>query len=68
MEAHTGAIRVPTGTTTRPRRSRLALLREHLRARRRANAVRTQAMRANRSLPNSIPGSEHTQLLPPRAF
>jgi hypothetical protein len=68
MEAHTGAIRVPTGASLRPRRRRLALMRERLRARRAANAARSQAMRANRSLPSSVPGSEHTHLLPPRAF
>jgi hypothetical protein len=27
-----------------------------------------QAMRANRSLPSSIPGSQHTHLLPPKAY
>jgi hypothetical protein len=25
-------------------------------------------MRANRSLPGSMPGSEHTHLLPPKAY
>ena len=68
MEAHTGAIRVPTRTRTRQRRSRLVLLRERIRARRSANAARAQAMRANRSLPSSIPGSQHTHLLPPKAY
>jgi hypothetical protein len=68
VEAHTGAIRVPTQTRTRPRRSRLVLLRERIRTRRSANAARVQAMRANRSLPGSIPGSEHTHLLPPKAY
>lgn len=68
MEAHTGAIRVPTRTKTRPRRTRLVLLRERIQARRSANAARVQAMRANRSLPGSMPGSEHTHLLPPKAY
>lgn len=68
MEAHTGVIRVPAPSARRPRRRRLVLLRESIRARRAANAARVQAIRANRTLPNSIPGSEHTHLLPPKAF
>jgi hypothetical protein len=66
MEAHAGTIRIPTGTTTKPRR--LHLFRERVRARRRERLLRNHAAGANRALPGSIPGSEHTHLLPPKAY
>ncbi len=66
MEAHAGTIRIPTGTTTKPRR--LHLFRERLRARRRERAIRHYAAGAHR-VPTSVPGSEHTHLiLPPKAY
>ena len=68
MEAHSGAIRFPKGLPTRPRRRRIALFRERLRARRRVAAARTQSINASRSLPGSVPGSDHTHLLPPKAY
>jgi hypothetical protein len=68
MEAHAGTIRIPARTELKPRRRLLHLLRERARAASRVNAVRAQAARANRSLPGSIPGSEHTHLLPPKAY
>jgi len=68
MEAHGGAIRVPRGMRRRPRRRRIALFRERLRERRRVAAARTQSINASRSLPGSVPGSEHTHLLPPKAY
>ena len=68
MEAHSGAIRAPRGMPTRPRRRRIALFRERLRAHRRIAAARTQSINASRSLPGSVPGSEHTHLLPPKAY
>jgi len=68
MEAHGGAIRVPRGVPTRPRRRRLALFRERLQARRQIAAARTQSINASRSLPGSVPGSEHSHLLPPKAY
>jgi hypothetical protein len=68
MEAHAGTIRIPSRTEIKPRRRLLHLLRERARAARRVSAGRTQAAQANRSLPSSIPGSEHTHLLPPKAY
>jgi hypothetical protein len=68
MEAHAGTIRIPARSETKPRRRLLHLLRERGRAASRVNAGRTQAAQANRSLPSSIPGSEHTHLLPPKAY
>jgi hypothetical protein len=67
MAAHAGTIRIPT-TGGKRRRHAFALLRERARARRRAHAARVQAINANRSLPSSIPGSEHTHLLRPGGF
>ena len=66
MEAHTGAIRIPGGPATWRSRRWLYLLREYSRARRSERAARTYSARANRSLPGSMPGSEHTHLLPPK--
>jgi hypothetical protein len=68
MAAHAGTIRIPTGTTTKPRWHRLHLFREGVRAHRRERAIRNHAAGANRALPGSIPGSEHTHLLPPKAY
>ena len=68
MEAHTGAVRIPTGPATGRSRRWLHLLREHSRARRSERAARTYSARANRSLPGSIPGTEHTHMLPPKAY
>lgn len=68
MEAHTGALRIPTGPATRRSRRWLHLLGEHSRARRSERATRTYSARANRSLPGSIPGSEHSHMLPPKAY
>jgi hypothetical protein len=68
MEAHTGAIRIPTGPATRRSRRWLDLLREHSRARRSERAARIYSATANRCLPGSIPGSEHTHMLPPKAY
>jgi hypothetical protein len=68
MEAHAGTIRIPARPETKPRRRLLHLLRERARAARHVNAGRAQAAHANRSLPGSIPGSEHTHLLPPKAY
>jgi hypothetical protein len=66
MEAHAGTIRIPTTTKTKPRR--LHLFRELVRARRRERVIRNHAAGSNRALPGSIPGSEHTHLLPPKAY
>lgn len=68
MEAHTGAVRIPTGSATRRSRRWLHLLREHSRVRRSERVTRTYSATANRSLPSSIPGSEHTHMLPPKAY
>jgi hypothetical protein len=67
MEAHAGTIGIPSQTST-PRRRRLRLLLQRVRASARVDAARVQAAEANRSLPSSIPGSEHTHLLPPKAY
>jgi len=66
MEAHAGAIRIPR--PAKLRRRRFELLRSRLSARRRAVASRAHAAQANRRLPSSLPGSEHTHLLPPKAY
>jgi hypothetical protein len=68
MEAHSGAIRIPTRRAARPRRRSLHVLRERSRARSYERAARAYAARANHSLPSSVPGSEHTHLLPPKAY
>jgi hypothetical protein len=68
MEAHAGTISIGSRVTTRPKASRLALFRERVRARRRERVVRNHAASANRSLPGSIPGSDHTHLLPPKGY
>jgi hypothetical protein len=69
MEAHTGAISFPSEWAKRPRRRRLQLLRELVRARRESAALRGYTARSNHSVPTSIPGSEHTHLLRrPRGF
>jgi hypothetical protein len=70
MEAHAGTIRIPRGRTitTKPRRRRLYLFRERVRARRRERVIRNYAVGAH-AAPRSIPGSEHTHLvLPPKAY
>ena len=69
MEAHTGAIRVPTGVadTAAP----VAVSRCSANGCGRVAGVaaaRTQSINASRSLPGSVPGSEHTHLLPPKAY
>lgn len=70
MEAHAGTIGIGTGGTIarkqRPRR--LHLLRDRVRSLRRERVTRYHAALANRALPGSIPGSEHTHLLPPKAY
>jgi len=68
MEARAGAITFPSEWAKRPRRSPMELLRERLSHRRLAIASRTQSARAHRRLPGSLPGSEHTHLLPPKAY
>jgi hypothetical protein len=70
MEAHAGTIGIQTGDTTtrKPRARRLHLFRERIRARGRERAIRNHSAGANRGLPGSIPGSEHTHLLPPKAY
>jgi hypothetical protein len=70
MEAHAGTIGIPRGETTdaKPRRGRLTLLREIIRAYRREQVIRNHAASANRRLPSSLPGSEHTHLLPPKGY
>jgi hypothetical protein len=68
MEAHTEVLRIPAGNAAKANRGRLNVLRERIQARRRDLATRVQAAQANRSLPNSIRGSEHTHLLPPKAY
>ena len=68
MEAHAGTISIGNRVTIKPKASRLALFRERVRALRRERVVRTHAAHANRSLPGSIPGSEHTHLLPPKSY
>jgi hypothetical protein len=68
MEAHAGTITIPARTETNPRRRPFHVLRERTRALRSLSAHRTQAAAVNRSLPGSIPGSEHTHLLPPKAY
>ena len=68
MEAHPGAITFPTEWARSPRRRRLSPILARFRARRSARAARAYAAAANRSLPASIPGSEHTHLLPPKAY
>ncbi len=67
MEAHAGTIGIPRSGTRKPRARRLHLFRERVRARRRERAIRNHFVRANRALPGSIPGSEHTHLLRPKA-
>ena len=69
MEAHGGAIRVPRGM----RHGRAV---SPYRAVPRTTAGRAagspqpapQSINASRSLPGSVPGSEHTHLLPPKAY
>jgi hypothetical protein len=69
MEAHAGTIRIPARTELKPRWRLFHLLRGRARAARRASAGRAQAAQANRGLPSSIPGSEHSHLiLPPKAY
>ncbi len=69
MEAHTPAITFPSEWARRMRRRRLHLLRELVRTRRDRAALRAYDARSNRSVPTSIPGSEHTHLLRrPRGF
>jgi hypothetical protein len=70
MEAHAGTIRIPTGRTItrKPRLRRLHLFRERVRARRRERVIRNYAPGTHRALPGSIPGSEHTHMLPPKAY
>jgi hypothetical protein len=67
VAAHAGTIRIPMGTTTKPRRW-LHLFRESVRTRRRERVMRDHAAGTNRALQGSIPGSEHTHLLPPKAY
>ena len=63
MEAHAGTVRIPTGTTAKPRRRRLQLLRQLYRAR------HERAIQTHHATIRSIPGSEHSHLvLPPKAY
>jgi DNA primase len=69
MEAHTPVVTFPSEWAKRPRRPRLHLFRELVRTRRERAALRAYSARSNRSVPVSIPGSEHTHLLRrPRGF
>jgi len=68
MEAHAGTIRIPTETTAKPRRRRLRLFLAAARARRRERAVRSHELRASGIGAPSVPGSEHSHLLPPKAY
>ena len=69
MDAHAGTISIGTRVTTKPKAGRLAQVRERVRASRRERAIRHHAAGSNRTLPGSIPGSEHTHLiLPPKAY
>jgi hypothetical protein len=66
MEAHAGTITIGT---TRPRRRRLAELRETIRRRRLDRAARAHSIRVNGAKTYSIQGSEHSHVLrPPRSF
>jgi hypothetical protein len=65
MEAHAGTVRIGNGPGVRPRRRRLSQLRETIRRRRRERARRAHSIRMNGVRAPSIPGSEHTHLLPP---
>lgn len=66
MEAHAGTIII--GTQVRPRRRRLAELRETIRRRRLARAERAYSLRMSGTSARSIQGSEHTHLLRQRGF
>jgi hypothetical protein len=63
MEAHTGAVTFPSEWAKRRRVRRLHRLRELIRARLEAAALRTHEAQANRPPPSSIAGSEHAHLL-----
>jgi hypothetical protein len=63
MEAHAGTI----GIRTRPREGRtgwLVSLRERARENRRRRARKAHALRISGAATRSVPGSEHTHLLP----
>jgi hypothetical protein len=66
MEAHASTVRIPTGTTAKPRRLRrlFQLVRQRYRAR------HERAIQTHDATIRSIPGSEHTHLvvLPPKAY
>jgi hypothetical protein len=69
MKAHSGAIRIPTGTTTPSFRRRLASLRAAIRRRRAARAARAYSLRASGAQIHSVPGSEHShEIRRPRGF
>jgi hypothetical protein len=68
MEAHADTIRIPVSGTKNPRRRRLRAYLTAAKARRRDRAVRAHALRMSGISVRSIPGSEHTHLLPPGRF
>jgi hypothetical protein len=69
MEAHAGTISIGTRVTVKPKTRRLKMFSSRVRARRRERLIRHHAAGSNRTLPGSIPGSEHTHLiLPPKAY
>ena len=63
MEAHAGRIRIHTGSTTEPRRSRLRTYLAAAKERRRERAIRAHAMRMSAASAPSIQGSEHSHLV-----
>jgi hypothetical protein len=66
MEAHAGTITIGA---VRPRRRRLAEALTAIRRRRITRAERAHSLRANGTVPYSVPGSEHAHLLRrPRGF
>jgi len=63
MEAHAGTIEIRSGYADKRRPSRLALLREGIRRRRRERARRAHALRESGIHAPYVPGSEHTHML-----
>lgn len=69
MEALTGALTFPREWAQRPRRSRLAEIRNAIRRRRVEQADRAYSLRASSTRMHSVPGSEHSHLIRrPRGF
>jgi hypothetical protein len=68
MEAHTGAVTFPREWAQRPRRSRLAEIRNAIRRKRAERAERAYSLRQSVRV-YSVPGSEHSHLVRrPRGF